>query len=532
MPRETSSYKKNITASLDLGNKRPLSPSDPVNYAYDQLYAGLRRLKSYFVSPAKPPPPKRKAWHKNRDFEEVHALLADIQKRAIALKRKKSKIDKLEKELRAKEPKESLTSEMEQERLDILAQLDELFIAQVNIVPDLIKEHAIKRVDLFFYLLVAVYKQGFIIEKGETVLQHGKGSQATGTAGCHASLFPHVVAKEQASEAATPYLQQLFAKSKPIVQAKAQTFLEGTHFENALNLTHQLPEIVNQFDCFLEGKYGHSVAIQRSLEILNKASVGEVNPVKGLDMFCKMMQSFYSTEQGYNKALLDNPEYKKSAGILYPKSFELVRKIQREGTLTVINQDGSVDKNYVAMLMGLRNLSGTDVIRATMNAFTGDFSHAWVDGGALEKRIFMLQQEILAVPDTPASALQKLIDITKSAMSNTWGLKGYHEKQAKLRHLEGLAASSIGDTAELQSIFWQLAHISFEPRDNYLPSFFSKAQYGETSMAQSLVKVLSENIVLQDIIFGKKMGSESRLKAEILKQLKSDKSPAKTQAPA
>src|SRR3990167_870994 len=47
-------------------------------------------------------------------------------------------------------------------------EIDKLALQKINLVEDQIVMHATRRVDLFFYLMLAVYNKNLIIEKGET----------------------------------------------------------------------------------------------------------------------------------------------------------------------------------------------------------------------------------------------------------------------------------------------------------------------------------------------------------------------------
>jgi hypothetical protein len=146
----------------------------------------------------------------------------------------------------------------------------------LTLSQDHIKEHAARRVDLFFYTLVAYYNTGLSPLQGHTSLQHGKGRNTDDltnmTQACHSSLLPALI-----DENSTLNFRNMQTHD---------SILSGTHFLDNLNSTVELPVMVNEFDGELENTY---LCRDKSIHILQKVSAGEISPIEGLNQFMKMM---------------------------------------------------------------------------------------------------------------------------------------------------------------------------------------------------------------------------------------------------
>jgi hypothetical protein len=136
-----------------------------------------------------------------------------------------------------------------------------------------IKEHAARRVDLFFYTMIAYYNTQLYPIQGHTDLQHGRGRNTSDetnmTQACHSSLIPSLI-DDSFSEI-----------------TNHESILSETHFLDNLNATVELPIIVNEFDGELENTYG---CRQQSIYILQRVSAGEINPIQGLNQFIQMLE--------------------------------------------------------------------------------------------------------------------------------------------------------------------------------------------------------------------------------------------------
>jgi hypothetical protein len=160
------------------------------------------------------------------------------------------------------------------------AKLDELRTEPgilLHMCKDYIKEHSARRVDIYFYLLIAVYNTQCILKQDSTILQHGKGrktqSRVTVSHACHSNLFPN--------------LQGL---KKNTNKAPEMNIFNETHFMDTMNITSELPIFVNQLDSELEGKINNpSLFRKKSFNILQSVSNGEIDPVEGFRQFLKNM---------------------------------------------------------------------------------------------------------------------------------------------------------------------------------------------------------------------------------------------------
>jgi len=208
---------------------------------------------------------------------------------------------------------------------------DNLILEKVELLSEEIKEHAARRVDLFFYLLVSVWGKNIIITKDSTLLQHGKGSDEKGTQACHSSLFPNV------KFAHPPSSWSWLMKPPP-----CPTF-EGTHFRETLNMTVELPHIVNSFDGRLEGRIKPTAYINNILLILNKVSSNEMQPIEGMNEFLKVMETFFSkTEKKLSKAN-------------HAEAFKKVWSLQKEGTFYAATKGTCiVDNEYLCLMLRLK----------------------------------------------------------------------------------------------------------------------------------------------------------------------------------
>lgn len=189
---------------------------------------------------------------------------------------------------------------------------------------DLIKEHAARRVDMYFYLLVDYYQANKTLMRGRTFLQHGVGRDtSTGnlTQACHSSFFGAMMEnKEKASR------------------------LSKTAFEDNLNATIELPAFVNKFDDELEEQFGGRA---KASAILQRVSFGELTPEQGLRAFLLMMKSLFDTAKNTTP---------------YPHAFSLSKELrmqliqlQREGTLInkLDEKKNVVNEDYIMMLLRL-----------------------------------------------------------------------------------------------------------------------------------------------------------------------------------
>lgn len=196
----------------------------------------------------------------------------------------------------------------------------------IDKLKDEISEHAARRVDLFFYLLIAVHGKKVKISKADTIKQHGKGCRKKATQACHSSLFPNLKFSDE---------------------NKSTMSLQGTHFDESLNMTVELPEIVNVFDGYLEGNNKNGRYIQACLVVINKVSMNEISIKEGMNEFLRIMHDFFN-EFETEKLIKMNTE---NALLL-----SRVSAYEKMGTFLCTNEDKkTISNDYIFALLRLRH---------------------------------------------------------------------------------------------------------------------------------------------------------------------------------
>lgn len=222
----------------------------------------------------------------------------------------------------------------------IMTEQEKLLTDQINLVEFEIIEHAQRRVDLYFYLCVAVYQQYAGIEKKSTNKQHGSGTNAHGTNGCHDSLFPHI--KLRFPKSTGNVLWSLVAN---------QPSIRGTHFEDANNMTSELPKIVNDFDCYMElatpGQQSRpSKYVSKLLDDLAEVSQGRITPIDAMNRFLKIMQEFFNDFE---------EKHLKGGTFDFTEAMRRVWELQYMGTLRAkSDESNAVDHFYLCTLLRVR----------------------------------------------------------------------------------------------------------------------------------------------------------------------------------
>lgn len=238
--------------------------------------------------------------------------------------------------------------------------IEEIYLQKIDLVEYEIMEHAQRRVDLYFYLLVAVYKSGANVVKVFTQKQHGVGSEEKGTNACHDSFFPNVLLQY-------PQTKLSFFWSSFVTLREFQ----GTHFEDVNNMTTELPAIVNYFDTYMEfANPGHrsrpSHYVNQLLKDLNLVSRGEKTPLEAMNSFLATMHIFFfefeekfkNTEKSVaedksdEEEKLDKDEKRIKLFKSMPKVMQKIYGLQKTGTLRAQASDSlSIDHEYICSLL-------------------------------------------------------------------------------------------------------------------------------------------------------------------------------------
>lgn len=200
-------------------------------------------------------------------------------------------------------------------------------------------EHSNRRVDLFFYTLIAYYKTSFFPTYAQTILQHGTGRTVDDeciTEACHSSFTPSL-------------LDNIIYQNKDTGE-KLKSLLSKTHLMDNLNSTVELPPFVNDLDDVLE-----NTCRPQCIEIIRRTSIGEINPIEGLTIFLKMMHDVLTD--------LKEKSESKSSSVCLPHSFLKQKSINpalidlvTTGTLsdTFSDETQTVTDEYIQLLLRMK----------------------------------------------------------------------------------------------------------------------------------------------------------------------------------
>jgi hypothetical protein len=206
-----------------------------------------------------------------------------------------------------------------------------LDISEENII-----EHARRRVELFFYILVAYFQTGNIPEHGHVSMQFGRGRNShlgvNITQACHSSLFGSL--KDE---------------------GKAKNLLEGTHLSHSLNSTVELPAFVNKFDDAIENEYH---CREEGLQIIKKVSSGSIDPIQGLTEFFKLMERAFDNIRNLNVMKKHHDPYlcKQSPEEPIMLKYRIVQLVEQGTFAKKWNKDKQIpEQAYIDMLLRIPN---------------------------------------------------------------------------------------------------------------------------------------------------------------------------------
>ena len=194
--------------------------------------------------------------------------------------------------------------------------------ARIIVRKNDIKEHARRRVELFFLLCIALYKTDRVITTAPTVDQYGESRNGYDHAACHSSLFTTI--DDKAGKVRT---KTAIASDKSI--------LAGTHFAKELNSTIEFHKGVNSFDCLIEGKNSaRDQGLRRKLlPTLNQVSSGTISPLEAMTTFFNLMQAFFTSSELATKIATPSAVYSP------PQARTKIKKYQETGTFYWANED-------------------------------------------------------------------------------------------------------------------------------------------------------------------------------------------------
>lgn len=155
-------------------------------------------------------------------------------------------------------------------------------------------EHAARRCDLAFLTFVAYYKKNTTIEINDTQMTIGQGSNdGVKTQACHSALISNFL--DQSIVIEKPHATR--AGTSKVVKS---SILDNTQLALSLNMTTELPIVVNKLDSLLEGKIdAPSFYRKQYLDLINQVSRGIITPIQAMAQFFKILEDFFAHEQDW-----------------------------------------------------------------------------------------------------------------------------------------------------------------------------------------------------------------------------------------
>ena len=176
-----------------------------------------------------------------------------------------------------------------------LAKLD--ITAQVLYLEHFIVEHAERRLDAFFALLLAYDGSGMKLEVTGPLDQKAHGNKALRLEAAHDSIIAGITDID--IEGDSPM------KLRSGKKVPGRTCSKLDLYSSVLSATIELPACVNDFDNMLEGKIGSpSLLRKEAMAILNQVSQGRYSPIEGMRLFLiQFHQTLLALQKSYIKEL-------------------------------------------------------------------------------------------------------------------------------------------------------------------------------------------------------------------------------------
>lgn len=181
----------------------------------------------------------------------------------------------------------------------------------------LIKFHASLRVDLFFFTLIAYYNSGLQVNIEHTNRQNGKSHHDNRA--CHSAILTSLWDTENEY----PAHRYNTRNTKKLPRSYRTSILNGTHFEDSLNLTVELDKSVNYFDTYYIEGNKNTLMRTTALDILNQVSKKRLDPIQGMNQFLTCIHEHFlkikAAYYGY-KDLKTSP--KETRATIYSAQYE------------------------------------------------------------------------------------------------------------------------------------------------------------------------------------------------------------------
>jgi hypothetical protein len=310
--------KEQIVVNPFLKESKPLTCAHKI-FAQDPL-------KELFSDKILPP-----IFYKNKEEESLSYIFKSVENKQISLKRTSDEVEigLSKKRRRVLSYNTNITSSRRASESELFetepvkCSSQDLWNSEYRgeCLRDRIKDHALRRVSIFYYILVVYYKQEFDVELGPTLLQHGK----TVCGKCHAahsSIIPNLqdnfymqviqaIEKDGVTEEVESHLDTLMVpdsvKEKIREKPNSENALrilnshfsetpslisKESHLYQTMNSTIELLSVINRYDCIIE-----RVLRPRALELLNKVSKEALSPYSALAFFVEELNTFFDTSE-------------------------------------------------------------------------------------------------------------------------------------------------------------------------------------------------------------------------------------------
>ncbi len=240
-------------------------------------------------------------------------------------------------------------------------QKEAVLLAQIEQLEFQIKEHAARRIDLIFYLMMAMYGREVVAEKIHTNKQHGEGTKKMALEGCHSCLFPSIQLSKPSSGSK---LWDLASSTYDRITSNTFEDIMTRHLGESFNITAEMISLVNDFDQFVEGHSIQGKEVKAILEICNNVSHNKIDPMEGMSAVLAVFRNFFNRfeEEHLSKNPSSKPKGKqpkdpharREKDIKYKNAMRKIMHYEAVGTFDAANAAGKIDPNYIYLLLRLK----------------------------------------------------------------------------------------------------------------------------------------------------------------------------------
>lgn len=221
----------------------------------------------------------------------------------------------------------------------------------IRLSEEEIRYHAQLRLQFAFYLLTVYYKTRIEVKLTETHDQEGKGSDAIHTRACHSALISDVKEEFRWKDGVVIVPGKTRSSRSNSESMDKSHVSPASFFRTVLNKTTvELHTAVNQYDAELEGRTtigGAKPARRKLFEVLQKVSLGDMNPLQGLELFLIAL-----VEQNGLLGKIEQEYVQQSADTSPSSMRRIIHGYIFEEALSMLGENGShLRRSYVASLL-------------------------------------------------------------------------------------------------------------------------------------------------------------------------------------